>query len=122
MNFQDAGQLAQTATNFCLGYPQICATIGGIAARVGTAAVALPVAASVMLLGMEGDNAPTATQMATNVADTGIEEEAQELMRQLRVKMCEALAILQSQTRDARRLQRIKATQKAYGWRRSSVQ
>jgi hypothetical protein len=73
---------------------------------------------------MEGDNDPTTMQRnRTNVADTGIEAEAQSLIAQGLAKgMCDALAILQSQTRDSRKLMRIKATQKAYGCRRSSAQ
>ena len=59
----------------------------------------------------------------TNVSDTGRVSEAQQLIAQgLAKRMCDALAILQAGTREAKRLQRIKATQKAYGCRRSSAQ
>lgn len=59
----------------------------------------------------------------TNVADTGITSEAQQLVGSGRFpSICAALAFLQSTTRDSARLQKIKATQKAFGCRRNSTQ
>ena len=59
----------------------------------------------------------------TNVADTGITSEAQQLVSSGKFSsICAALAFLQSTTRDSARLQKIKATQKAFGCRRNSTQ
>lgn len=59
----------------------------------------------------------------TNVADTGITSEAQQLVSSGKFpSICAVLAFLQSTTRDSARLQKIKATQKAFGCRRNSTQ
>jgi len=59
----------------------------------------------------------------TNVADTGITSEARELVSSGKFpSVCAALSFLQSTTRDSARLQKIKATQKAFGCRRNSTQ
>jgi hypothetical protein len=56
-----------------------------------------------------------------NVGDTGIENEARDLISKgLAASMCEALAILMDQAKsmkDTKRQQRIKGTEKKYGCR-----
>ena len=101
--------------------PVIAAPICAIAEPCG----AIVLGAAIAITGIEAGVAGYQIYQRgrTNVADTGITSEAQQLIAQgLAKTMCEALAILQRQTRDSAKLQKIKATQKAFGCRRSSAQ
>lgn len=56
-SFQQGASVAGTASEWCTTNPQTCAAIGAFLARVGSA-IAAPVAASAMLLSMQGDRDP----------------------------------------------------------------
>lgn len=98
---------------------------------VGSAETAAPVAAAtgppgwitdaaILVVGAALIGIGVYMASAGNVADTGIMEEARELIRTGRAAdICTALEILMSLTTDSRRKMRIKATQKAMGCRHS---
>jgi hypothetical protein len=94
----------------------------GVACLSDPVCAAILIGGSVIYLGIE--YGPQILQMAKggaqNVADTGIEEEAQELVRQGKAKtMCGALdQLLAGAQGDPQRAKRIRKTQKAYDCRR----
>jgi RHS repeat-associated protein len=101
------------------GLPEIAGAVEGI----GVAASAWP---SILLYALlqRGDGAVPAIHQAKggkgNVADTGVVQQAQELMRQNPgITVCQALQILMDAARsNPAQQQKIKATQKQYGCRR----
>jgi hypothetical protein len=111
---------------------QSCAAAAAPAAPVVGGAIStgvmelLAAAGLVTLTTMESDTPNTQSEMAQhgkgNVADTGIVGEAQALIAAgAAAEMCAALEILMQAARtagDKAKMQRIKATQKAYGCRR----
>ncbi|MGH9585787.1 MAG: RHS repeat domain-containing protein [Acidobacteriaceae bacterium] len=63
-SFQSADTLAWPAANWCIENLTICTTIGSVAGRVALRIGLAPVAATTMLLSMEGDNQPKPSDAA----------------------------------------------------------
>nr|WP_255551558.1 RHS repeat-associated core domain-containing protein [Granulicella sp. dw_53] len=123
--------LPSTACEFgaCGAGPSSFQAAGGAVAGTIVCQLAEPCGAiedSLLVIGaaaIAGIDAYNIYRGRTNVADTGITSEAQQLVSSGKFpSICAALAFLQSTTRDSARLQKIKATQKAFGCRRNSTQ